>query len=241
MAIIQSTDAVYIFDSHARNCFGMPDPNGTAVVMKCVDVSNLEQYIYRLALTLNCETFEIVPVEFYADKNDNHYCNTQSRMSSSKRKRQNETEAQKSNRLQKAREYKKKRMLLETETEKQNRLEKDNNGHKRKIFVESELQRHERLRKNNDYHKMKIVLQTELQKKSRLEKSKNYQRQKNVNRTETCKKGSQESISQQDYLNQFDALQNGNLHDQSWAKANMCKFHSMNKYVISQCTVCFEA
>ena len=39
MALFKCLDCLYLFDSHARNCFGMPDPNGTAVVMKCADQS----------------------------------------------------------------------------------------------------------------------------------------------------------------------------------------------------------
>ena len=35
-----------MFDSHARNCFGMPDPNGTAVVMKYADINNYWNCIY---------------------------------------------------------------------------------------------------------------------------------------------------------------------------------------------------
>ena len=35
MALIRGVDSVfYVFDSHARNCTGMLDPNGTAVVMR---------------------------------------------------------------------------------------------------------------------------------------------------------------------------------------------------------------
>ena len=43
MALIKSTDCIYVFDSHARNARGMPDSNGTAVVMKFVNICNLEQ------------------------------------------------------------------------------------------------------------------------------------------------------------------------------------------------------
>ena len=66
---IKSADDIFMFDSHARNCFGMPDSNGSAVVMKCTDIKYLEQYLHQLSFELACETFEIVPVEFYTDKN----------------------------------------------------------------------------------------------------------------------------------------------------------------------------
>ena len=43
------------------------------------------------------------------------------------------------------------------------------------------------------------------------------------------------------YLNGFDMLRNGALHDQSWAKWNMQKFHKSMHFVICQCMVCKEA
>ena len=52
MALLKSTqtDCIYLFDSHSRNGFGMPDPNGTAVVMEFANVFMLEQHLYSLAL-----------------------------------------------------------------------------------------------------------------------------------------------------------------------------------------------
>ena len=67
IALINTVDCIYVFDSHARNNFGMPDPNSTAVVMKCDDVSQLEQYLCSHSVQLNVECFEVVPVEFYAE------------------------------------------------------------------------------------------------------------------------------------------------------------------------------
>ena len=40
MALMKSVDGIYVFDSHSRNCCGMPDENGTAVVMKCANIDN---------------------------------------------------------------------------------------------------------------------------------------------------------------------------------------------------------
>ena len=102
MALIKSADDIFMFDSHARNCFGMPDSNGSTVVMKCTDIKNLEQYLHQLSFELACEMFEIVPVEFYPDKN----------FSPTKTKSCNETDLQKCRRLQKAKEYKKQKILL---------------------------------------------------------------------------------------------------------------------------------
>ena len=146
---------------------------------------------------------------------------------------------------------------METETVRQSRLEKDNNGHRHKILAESDLQRQVRLRKNNECRKRKISVETEVQKKTRLEKMKNYQRLKYSNETESekskrCKKAiehrknkrcqeTEKVVTQDEYLNQFDVIKNGNLHDQSWAKSNMSKFHGTNKYFVCQYTICYEA
>ena len=43
------------------------------------------------------------------------------------------------------------------------------------------------------------------------------------------------------YLNGFDMLRNGVLHDQSWVKWNMQQFHKSMQFVICQCMVCKEA
>jgi hypothetical protein len=70
MALIKQTDFFYLFDSHARDSSGMPDPNGTAVVMKFANILELEQYLYSLSMTLHANSFEIVPVQL----NIKHVC-----------------------------------------------------------------------------------------------------------------------------------------------------------------------
>ena len=41
---------------------GMPDPNGTAVIMKFTNIVQLEQFLYCLSTELRTNLFEIVPV-----------------------------------------------------------------------------------------------------------------------------------------------------------------------------------
>ncbi len=43
------------------------------------------------------------------------------------------------------------------------------------------------------------------------------------------------------YLNEFDALKNGALHEQCWAKCSIKEFHKSMQYVIFQSTICKEA
>ena len=45
MALIKHIECFYLIDPHGRNV-GMPDPNGTAVVMQFVNVLDVEQYLY---------------------------------------------------------------------------------------------------------------------------------------------------------------------------------------------------
>ena len=42
MALIKQTEFFYLIDSHARDLNGMPNPNGTAVVMKFANILELE-------------------------------------------------------------------------------------------------------------------------------------------------------------------------------------------------------
>ena len=62
MALMKETDNFYLFDSHARDSSGIPDPNGTAVVMTFTNIIELEQHVYCLSMELRTNSFEIVPV-----------------------------------------------------------------------------------------------------------------------------------------------------------------------------------
>ena len=109
MALVKQTDNFYVFDSHARDSFGMPDPNGTAVVMKFYNIPELEQYLYSLSIELHTNISEVVPVQLNICKaskqktkhvNDHEY---QGKI------RSVETEAAKQARLNEASEYKKRK------------------------------------------------------------------------------------------------------------------------------------
>ena len=75
----------------------MPDPNGTAVVMKFASLTELEKYLCMLSTELNTNLFEVVPVQFYVS------CKKQHR----------ETQSMKQTRLQIAKEYKKRKQAVE--------------------------------------------------------------------------------------------------------------------------------
>ena len=120
MALIKQMNEFFLFDSHPRDSSGMPDPNGTAVVMKFTNILELEQYLYSLSIELHTNSFEIVPVRFniyIASKtkgeNDREY---------QKKRRSVETTSDKQARLKKACDYKKKIQSDKTDSETQIRL-----------------------------------------------------------------------------------------------------------------------
>ena len=127
VALLKSIDnSIYVFDSHECNHYGVPDPNGTVIVMKCTNISELEKYLSSLSLLLNSIYFEIVPVEFYTGIVEDPFI-SKPEQSSSKAKRLQETDVQRQNRLQKAREYRRKKLSEETESQRQVRLNKKKN------------------------------------------------------------------------------------------------------------------
>ena len=48
-------------------------------------------------------------------------------------------------------------------------------------------------------------------------------------------------MNQKNYLNEFDIVKNGCIHEQNWAKMNTAKFHKSMEYFITQCSTCQEA
>ena len=110
MALIKQTEFFYPIDSHARDLNGMPNPNGTAVVMKFANILELEQYLYCLAVALNTNLFEIVPLHL-------HKCGAQQKAKCAKdqdylkKRRSVETELDKQLRLKNANVYKKRQQL----------------------------------------------------------------------------------------------------------------------------------
>ena len=59
IAVLSLNTCMYIFDSHSRDQFGMPHPNGTAVLMKFYSVEDTVSYICQLAYTLSAELFHL--------------------------------------------------------------------------------------------------------------------------------------------------------------------------------------
>ena len=116
--------------------------------------------------------------------------------------------------------------------------------------MESESDRKTRLENDKKYQRKKLAVETENQKQTRLENARKYKKRKQTEKTVTENNENQVQleqfsssniVSQQDYLKEFDIKKNGNIHNQTWAKANITKFHKSVQYIVSQCTVCKEA
>ena len=211
MALIKHLECFYLIDSHGRNVLGMPDPNGTAIVMKFANMLDVEQYLYALSDALHSNLFEIVPVQLTEFVNNSSAKNVNFAQSV---------------RLLKNKEFQRVKRSNENDCERQNRLLKNREYMKKKRGEESELARQTRLDGANMYQKRKRSVETDLEKENRLKNKRLYRRSAN---------------SQNDYLTAFNISENGGIEEQSWAKANIAKFHMSIKYVVSQCTVCFEA
>ena len=208
MALIKHMDCLYFIDPHGRNCLGMPDPNGNAVVMQFANMLELGQYLYRLSEALHSNLFEIVPVQFVNNSSTKN------------------VNFAKSVRLLKNKEFQKAKRSMGNDCERQKRLQKMREYINKKRWEESELTRQTRLDGAKLYQNKKLSLETDLEKENQPKRKRLYQ---------------SSGDSQKDYLTAFDISQNGGIEEQSWAKANINKFHKSMKYVVSQCTICFEA
>ena len=112
---------------------------------------------------------------------------------------------------------------------------------KNKRSRETESQKQTRLENDRKYQKTKQTIETQNEKQTRLQNARKYWETKRAEKSATLQQSSTNKITnQQDYLKEFD-IQNGSIHEQSWAKHNIDKFHKSVKFSISQCTICYEA
>ncbi|CAB4020009.1 Hypothetical predicted protein [Paramuricea clavata] len=189
MALIKQTDFFYLFDSHARDSSGMPDPNGTAVVMKFANIPGLEQYLYSLSMILHANSFEIVPVQLNIKRVRNaseqkSKC-VKDREYVQKKRLSVETEGDKQARLKKASEYKKTKQSEETDSEQQIRLQKLSESIKQKRSVETDSERQIRLEKDSESKKRKRSEETDTNRQMRLQKDSESKKRKRSEETDS--------------------------------------------------------
>ena len=107
LAFIKQNYYFYLFDSHATDCSGMPDPHGTAVLMKFTNILELQQYVIALSKSVHSNIFEIVPIKI------------------TKCIAPQQSDVDKQIRLQKSNESRKTKLSKETDSEREIRQSKD--------------------------------------------------------------------------------------------------------------------
>ena len=133
-------------------------------------------------------------------------------------------------------------------------MQKEEKTTKRKKASVSDEQRQANHAKKIDNYRKRKASEPDEQREAKLAKRReNYQKRKAFQETvpiqeqSTCDSNECDSRSstnltdKNQYLREFDADKNGELHLQQWAKVNMSKFHKSLKYTILQCTICKEA
>ena len=150
-----------------------------------------------------------------------------------KTKRVNECNDAKQTRLAKKRECDKLQRAIESINEKKVRLAK-----------KAELARLHRAQETND--KQRRLAKRREAYKNRIsslsnQKESNVQENQSASTCLTTHSNVTQDIGKTVYLSEFDALRNGALHEQCWAKCSMKEFHKSMQYVIFQCTICKEA
>ena len=290
MAVIQKSDFLYLFDSHARNSLGIPDENGTAVFLKFSELDEFQNHVETLGHCLNVETFEITSVHMHANvcaafSEQSHingeekinelpvsgnkrkhaetkHCQTDEQKQATLAKRREayqkkkacETEEQRHAKLAKQRENSKKRKALETDEQREAKLAKRReNYQKRKASVSDEQRQANHAKEIDNYRKRKASEPDEQRDAKLAKRRENYQKRKAFQETvpiqeqATCDSNECDSRSstnltdKNQYLREFDADKNGELHLQQWAKVNTSRFHKSLKYTTLQCTICKEA
>ena len=260
MALIKQTNFFYLFDSHARDFNGMPDSNGTAVVMKFTNILELEQFLLSLSTQLHTNLFEIVPVHLEKSNASQQTIKCAKGCNYQRKRHSRETEQDKQVRLNKAKEYKKRKQSEETDSERGIRLQKLCESVKRKRSTETDSERQIRLQKVSESVKRKRSKETDSERQIRLQKVSESVKRKQSKETDSEKQmrlnqnrlhkkqmranpmsQPQNEMDQEAYLNLFDNTNNGGIEEQCWAKANINKFHKSVQYIVSQCTVCQEA
>ena len=100
----------------------------------------------------------------------------------------------------------------------------------KKRINETETDKQKRLHGENAYRKRK---RSEEDEKNRI-----YNTKKKLDNNNSI---SSESNAQHHFLSAFNNTQNGQIHQQNWAKTNMFKFHQSIVYFVCHCTICHEA
>ena len=109
------------------------------------------------------------------------------------------------------------------------RLAKQRQSKAKKLENETESEKVQRLDRNRQRKAAKSIDRTELEKTEQLRK----RRLQEQNKRQHLK---HDKIN---YLAEFNIC-NGSIHEQTWAKVNMNRFHESTRFAMKQCKVCLE-
>ena len=193
MAVIQKSNCFYLFDSHARNSLGIPDENGTAVVLKFSKLDEFQNHVETLGHCLNVETFEITSVHMHAINvcaafSEQSHINgdetiNELPVSGNKRKHAEtkhcQTDEQKQATLAKRREAYQKKKACETKEQRHAKLAKERENSKKRKASETDDQREAKLAKRRENYQKTKTSETDDQREAKLAKRREtYQKKK---------------------------------------------------------------
>ena len=222
VSIIKTCEGLYkVFDSHSKDIYGIPDPNGKCVLVSINSIENLVTFFQNIVPYQSVTPFEMkgVTVELIAFESVE----------------QTATSSQTTNANDCAKRQQKKH-LVETESNKRIRLANAKIYQQAKRSAETESEAEVRSKNDKAYHKRRQTTESESDKQRRLETARIYKKRKQAENLEA-----RNFDNQVDYLKKFD-VRNGGIHEQAWTKFNMEKFSkTIKNFIVAQCTICREA
>ena len=75
-AILRHGCTYYMYDPHSRNIHGLPDANGSSILLTFHSFDKLSNYLRNLAINLNTDQFELTPIKIVVglpDDDMDHY------------------------------------------------------------------------------------------------------------------------------------------------------------------------
>ena len=187
-----SEQSFKIFDSHAKDLYGMPHPFGKCTLLSIEGLENLVSYLQMSCLETGVVPFEIKGVSIsdcqLEQMNEQLASNNENTLNQNrKRKPSDETADIKKRRLISQREYERKRRANESEESRHKRLSQQRENKRKKHASESVESRQKRLAGQSKYQKDKNVIESVECRETRLAYQRQYQKEKVANESAECR------------------------------------------------------
>ena len=181
-----------IFDSHAKDLYGMPHPFGKCTLLSIEGLENLVSYLQMSSLETGVFPFEIKGASISDCQLEQRHepltsNNKNTLKQNRKRKPSDETADIKRRRLISQHEYEKKRRANESEESRQKRLSQQRENKRKKRASESLESRQKRLAGQSKYQKDKNVIESVECREIRLANQRQYQKEKVANESAECR------------------------------------------------------